>query len=110
MFLGWDVGDFNSLRSLNPSVILNKPYEPLPMGSATLQELYLLGQYESAWLQFQSEISHPQQLSVAEQFTESVLLVKLGKIRAGIQDILDLRLREYAHEIEQWRSLRHLNT
>ena len=110
VFLGWDVGDFNSLRSLNPSVMLNKPYEPLPMGSATLQELYLLGQYESAWLQFQSEISNPQKLSVAEQFTESVLLVKLGKIRAGIQDILDLRLREYAHEIEEWRSLRPLNT
>ncbi len=110
VFLGWDVGDFNSLRSLNPSVSLNKPYEPLPMGSETLQELYLLGQYESAWLQFQSEIANPQNLSVAEQFTESVLLVKLGIIRSGIQELLDLRLREYPHEIEQWRSLRHLDT
>ena len=110
VLLGWDVGNFDSLRSLNPSVNLNKPFEPLPMGSETLQELYLLGQYKSAWVQFQSEISNPQDLSVAEQFTESVLLIKLGKIRSGIQNILDLSQKEYPHKIAQWRSLRYLDT
>ncbi|MDJ0574502.1 MAG: transglycosylase SLT domain-containing protein [Xenococcaceae cyanobacterium MO_234.B1] len=110
VLLGWDVGDFTSLRSLNPSLSFPKHHEPLPMGSETLQELYLLGQYESAWIQFQSEIANPQQLTVAEQFTESVLLVKLGKIRSGIQGILDLSQREYPQEIAQWRSLRNLDT
>ena len=109
VLLGWDVGDFNSVRALNPEVTLNKPYEPLPMGSETLQELYLLGQYESAWIQFQSEISNAQDLTVAEQFTESVLLIKLGKIRSGIQNILDLSQKEYPHKIAQWRSLRTLD-
>ncbi|MDJ0650858.1 MAG: transglycosylase SLT domain-containing protein [Xenococcaceae cyanobacterium MO_188.B19] len=110
VLLDWDVGDFDSLRSLNPNISLNKPYEPLPMGSETLQELYLLGQYESAWVQFQSEISNPQDLSVAEQFTESILLIKLGKIRSGIQNILDLSQKEYPHKIAQWRSLRNLDS
>ncbi len=110
VLLGWDVGDYNSLRPLNPQVNLHKPFEPLPMGSETLQELYLLGQYESAWIQFQSEISNPQDLTVAEQFTESVLLIKLGKIRPGIQNILDLSQKEYPHQIAQWQSLRYLDT
>ncbi|MDJ0533131.1 MAG: transglycosylase SLT domain-containing protein [Xenococcaceae cyanobacterium MO_207.B15] len=110
VLLGWDVGDFNSLRSVNPSLSFPQEHEPLPMGSEILQELYLLGQYESAWIQFQSEIAHPQSLTVAEQFTESVLLIKLGKIRSGIQSILDLRLREYPQEIAKWRSLRQLDT
>ncbi len=110
VLLGWNVGDFDSLRPLNPSIDNTQNYEPLPMGSETLQELYLLGQYELAWLQFQSEIANPQNLTVAEQFTEGVLQIKSGKIRSGIQNILDLSQKEYPQEINQWRSLRNLNT
>ena len=110
VLLGWDVGDFDTLRPLNPSLSFAPNHEPLPIGSDTLQELYLLGQHELAWRQFQSEIANPQNLTVAEQFTESVLLIEQGKIRSGIQGIIDLSQREYPQEIAQWRSLRQLNT
>ena len=104
--LGHDVGDFNSLRSLQPPLKLESHYELLPFGSPVLQELYLLGQYQDAWIRLQEEITNPQQLTVAQQFTEGLLLVKQGKIRPGIQNIWNLAQREYPLEQEQWRTLR----
>jgi soluble lytic murein transglycosylase len=110
VMLGWNVGDFNQLRSLAPTLDLAKTYEPLPMGSAALQELYLLGQYDDAWLLLQSEIEHPQQTSVNEQFTEGVLLLELGQYSQGMQQIWDLTKRETTQELEQWRALRQTKT
>jgi soluble lytic murein transglycosylase len=104
------VGDFNQLRSLSPTLDLAKTYEPLPMGSAALQELYLLGQYDDAWLLLQSEIDRPQQTSVNEQFTEGVLLLELGQYSQGMQQIWDLTKRETPQELEQWRALRQTKT
>ena len=104
--LGWDVGDFSNLRQLNPSLEITNPYVPLPMGSEALQELYFLGQYEDAWQLLQSEIVHSQQLSVNEQFTEGLILLKLGRISDGMQEILELSKREEPQGIKQWQSLR----
>lgn len=110
VMLGWDVGDFNQLRSLAPALDLTKTYEPLPMGSAALQELYFLGQYDDAWLLLQSEIEHPQQTSVNEQFAEGVLLLELGQYSQGMKQIWDLTKRETTQELEQWRALRQTKT
>ncbi|MEN9517913.1 MAG: soluble lytic transglycosylase [Cyanobacteriota bacterium] len=110
VMLGWNVGDFNQLRSLSPTLDLAKTYEPLPMGSAALQELYLLGQYHDAWLLLQSEIEHPQQTSVNEQYTEGVLLLELGQYSQGMQQIWDLTKRETPQELEQWKALRQTKT
>jgi soluble lytic murein transglycosylase len=110
VMLGWDVGDFNQLRPLFPTLDLAKTYSPLPMGSAALQELYLLGQYHDAWLMLQSEIERPQQTSVNEQFTEGVLLLELGQYSQGIQQIWDLTKRETPQELEEWRVLRQSKT
>ena len=104
--LGHDVGDFDSLRNLQPPLKLESHYEPLPFGSPILQELYLLGQYQDAWIRLQEEITNPQQLTVAQQFTEGLLLVKQGRIRPGIQNIWNLAQRESPLEQAQWRSLR----
>ncbi len=110
VMLGWDVGDFTQLRSLSPDLDLTKTYSPLPIGSQTLQELYLLGQYYDAWLMLQSEIAQPQQLTVDEQFTEGVLQLELGEYSAGMQSIWDLTKRETPQELEQWKALRRTNT
>jgi soluble lytic murein transglycosylase len=110
VMLGWNVGDFNQLRSLAPTLDLTKTYEPLPMGSAALQELYFLGQYDDAWLLLQSEIEHPQQTSVNEQFAEGVLLLELGRYSQGMQQIWDLTKLETTQELEQWRALRQTKT
>ena len=104
--LGLEVGDFKNLQNLKPRLEFKQHYQPLPLGSATLQELYLLGQHQEALIQLQSELANPQHLSVNEQFTEGLLLVKLGQNRAGIRFIWDLAQRENSQEQEQWRSLR----
>ena len=106
VMLGWDVGNFTQVRSLTPNLDLSKTYRPLPVGSPALQELYLLGQYHDAWLLLQSEIEHPQQMSVNEQFTEGVLRLELGQYSQGMQQIWDLTKRETPQELAQWRDLR----
>ena len=106
VMLGLEVGDFKNLRDFKPKLEFKSNYQPLPVGSETLQELYLLGQDQDALIQLQSELSNPQQLSVKEQFTEGLLLVKLGQNRSGIQAIWSLAQRENSQEREQWRSLR----
>jgi len=106
VMLGLEVGDFTNLRNFKPRLEFKQNYQPLPVGSATLQELYLLGQDQEALIQLQSELANPQHLSVNEQFTEGLLLVKLGQNRAGIRSIWNLAERENSQEQKQWQSLR----
>ena len=106
VMLGWDVGDFDSLRPLSPSLDLSSVYQPLPINSPALQELYLLGQYYDANVMLQKEIELPQQLSVNEQFSEGVLKITLGEYSAGMQEIWDLTKRETPQELAEWKALR----
>jgi soluble lytic murein transglycosylase len=104
--LGWNVGNFTSLRSLNRPLKFVESYAPLPLTSETLQELYLLGQYQDAWTLLQSEIERPQQPKVQEQFAEGLLLLKLGNTSLGMLHIFDLAQREDPLEIKTWQFLR----
>ena len=104
--LGWEVGDFTTLRSLSPTLDLAKRYSPLPAGSPALQELYLLGQDRDAWLLLQSEIQQHQRLTVDEQFTEGILKLELGRYSEGMQEIWDLTQRDTPQDIQQWQALR----
>ncbi|HEY9806866.1 MAG TPA: tetratricopeptide repeat protein, partial [Candidatus Obscuribacterales bacterium] len=63
--LGWNVGDFGSVRQLQPQVVRSSQPTPLPAGSATLQELYQLGQSQDAWALWQAEFKTPTQPTVA---------------------------------------------
>ena len=110
VMLNWDVGNFQQVRSLTPALDLSKSYRPLPIGSPALQELYLLGQHHDAWLLLLSEIEHPQQISVNEQFSEGVLRLELGQYSQGMQEIWDLTKRETPQEISAWRTLRQTET
>ncbi len=78
VYLDWDVGDFKTVRTLMPEVVVPPRRSPLPAGSATLQELYLLGQDQSAWSQWQTEFSNHRQPTVSEQFTDGVLRLGVG--------------------------------
>ena len=106
VMLGWDVGDFDKLRPLTPNIDLSSVYHPLAVGSAVLQELYLLGQHYDAYVMLQKEIELPQQLSVNEQFSEGVLKIALGEFSGGMQKIWDLTRRETPQELKQWKALR----
>ena len=82
VWLGWDVGDFTTVRNHRPQLALPAQRPHLPAGSETLQELYLLGQDQDAWRLWQTEFTNPQQPTVAEQFTD-------GLMRLGVGDNLD---------------------
>ena len=82
--LGWDVGDFQTVRQKSPSLVSAPARSPLPKGSAMLQEFYLLGQDEEAWRLWRMEFQTQQDPTLAEQFTDGVLHVGVGHYLYGI--------------------------
>ena len=106
--LGWDVGDFTSVRSLQPQVIQSKMTTP-PGGSVVFQELYQAGLEDEAWGQFQVEISNQEQLSVNDEFTQGLMRLDRGKNLRGINQIWFLESRNnspISSDREQWRILK----
>ncbi|MTJ06258.1 transglycosylase SLT domain-containing protein [Anabaena sp. UHCC 0204] len=131
--LGLNVGNFNNIRLMNPTII---PYQrPVPpAGSQTFQELYLLGQDRDAWQQWKTEVNQKTEPSVAEQFTEGLMSFTKGDYLIGIDKISKLEDRKtptdkaeyqalsqqsiywqarypfpYFKEIEKWSTSRQLN-
>ncbi|ADI64228.1 transglycosylase SLT domain-containing protein [Trichormus azollae] len=102
--LGWDVGDFNNLRLMNPEII--PPQRPVPTaGSDAFKELYLLGQDHDAWLEWESEFKNKSQPTVAEQFTEGLMRLAKGENLSGITKISKLEDRETPAEYEEYAAL-----
>ncbi|MEM7795583.1 MAG: transglycosylase SLT domain-containing protein [Cyanobacteria bacterium P01_C01_bin.118] len=106
VLLGWNVGDFNSVRYLTPEVRLPQQREPLPAGSDTLQLLYRLGQDADAWSLWQTEFSNVQDPTVAEQFTDGVLRVGVGDNLDGIFMLTSLAWRDEAAEKAEYQKLK----
>ena len=96
--LGWEVGDFRTVRSLQPEISLPAQRQPLPTGSQTLQELYLLGQDRDAWTLWQAEFDNAQAPTVEEQFTDGVLRVGAGDNLDGIFMVSSLSWRNKTEE------------
>lgn len=105
-FLGWDVGDFTTVRDLTPEVVPVQARAVPPAGSATLKELYQLGQNVDALSLWQTEFKNVQQPTVAEQFTDGLLRLGVGDHQVGINRIWNLSLRETPEERSQWQELR----
>ena len=129
--LGWDVGDFTTVRDKVPQVVKAGKIPP-PGGSKTFQELYKLGLEEEAWAQFQTEISDKPngqgvspdrrlsttgdaeasrasqrtELSVADDFTKGLLKLHQGKNLRGINQIWSLQDRDTPKDKQQWQQLR----
>ncbi|MBD2773606.1 transglycosylase SLT domain-containing protein [Iningainema tapete] len=102
--LGLNVGNFNSVRQMNPQVVpLQRPLPPA--GSNTFKELYLLGQDRDAWLQWQTEFQNKMQPTVAEQFTEGLMRLVKGENLNGIDKISKLEDRETPEEQAQYNAL-----
>ncbi|WP_201278971.1 transglycosylase SLT domain-containing protein [Leptolyngbya iicbica] len=99
--LGWEVGDFQTVRSLQPDIALPTQRQPLPAGSDKLQELYLLGQDKDAWTLWQVEFENAQDPSVTEQFTDGVLRVGVGDNLDGMFMISSLDWRDAPDEQAQ---------
>ena len=103
--LGWDVGDFTTVRYQVPEVVKVKNITP-PGGSETFQELYQLGLKSEAWAQFQTEISDQTELSVADEFTSGLLKLHQGKNLRGINQIWYLQEQNNPEDIQAWQQLR----
>ncbi|MBD2627733.1 lytic transglycosylase domain-containing protein [Trichormus variabilis] len=102
--LGLDVGNFNNLRLMNPEVVPHQ--RPVPTaGSETFKELYLLGQDRDAWLQWETEFQNKDKPTVAEDFTEGLMLLAKGENLIGIDKISKLEDRETPAEIAEYTAL-----
>ncbi|MEM9164602.1 MAG: transglycosylase SLT domain-containing protein [Cyanobacteria bacterium P01_F01_bin.4] len=108
--LGWDVGDFQSVRDRNPAVTLPSQRFPLPAGSDTLQELYQLGQDNDAWRLWQLEFKNEQDPTVAEQFTDGILRLGVGDNLDGIFMVSSLAWRDAPDEQQEYQSLKQTPT
>lgn len=104
--LGWDVGDFKTVRFENPVVELPHQRTPLPAGSATLTELYLLGQDQPAWRRWQTEFSDRQQPSVAEQFTDGLMRLGQGDNLMGIYMVSNLATLDAPQDKAEYQQLK----
>lgn len=104
--LGWNVGDFNTVRSLNPQVQKPATRPELPAGSPALKELYQLGQDRDAWAYWQVEFQNRIKPSIVEQFTDGVMRLGVGDNLDGIYMVGSLRDREKPEEKAQYQQLR----
>jgi soluble lytic murein transglycosylase len=104
--LGWEVGDFTSVRELKPSIKRPETRPDLPTGSPTLKELYQLGQDRDAWAQWQVEFKDSMQPPVAEQFTDGIIRSGIGDYLDGIFMVSYLSQRESPQERSDYQSLR----
>lgn len=105
VMLGWDVGDFNSVRQRDPKVEWPAKRPSLPVGSAALQELYQMGQGKDAWRLWQAEFENRVNPTVAEQFTDGLLRLNMGDHLQGIAKISSLEDRENPEEQAQYKAL-----
>lgn len=85
--LGLNVGTFTTVRQMLPQVVRPVEKPLLPAGSEAMKELYQLGQKRDARSLWQAEFQNYIQPTVAEQFTDGVLLLGVGQNIQGITQI-----------------------
>ncbi|WP_439342029.1 transglycosylase SLT domain-containing protein [Vacuolonema iberomarrocanum] len=104
--LGWDVGDFTTVRYQQPDVQpLGHRITP-PVGSDALIELYKLGQDRDAYAHWQTEFTNAKEPSVSEQFTDGLMRLGVNDNLDGIYMISTLRRRTDPTEQAEYQSLR----
>lgn len=104
--LGWEVGDFKTVRFETPRVVLPGRRSPLPTGSATLQELYLLGQDRPAWERWQTEFANRQDPSVEAQYVDGLMRLGVGDNLDGIYQVSSLAWSDNPAEIAKYQELK----
>jgi soluble lytic murein transglycosylase len=104
--LGWDVGDFTTVRPKLPKVVNPEERPNLLAGSETLKELYQLGQDVDAWSQWQVEFKNVRQPTVAEQFTDGLMRLGVGNNLDGLFMVSSLSNREKSSEKTEYQILK----
>lgn len=104
--LGWDVGDFTTVRDRTPLVLQPEVLPNLPAGSELLKELYQIGQGVDAWKLWQIEFKNPMEPTVAEQFTDGLMRLAVGDNLDAIFMVGSLDQREKPEEKLQYQTLK----
>jgi soluble lytic murein transglycosylase len=104
--LGWNVGDFGTVRGLQPSIQQPKARPQLLAGSASLRELHQIGQDKDAWAGWQVEFQNRVQPSVGEQFTDGILRLGVGDNLDGIFMVGSLSDRDKPEDKLSYQALR----
>lgn len=110
VMLGWDVGDFTTVRQKLPQVVKPAQRAVPPAGSDVLKELYRLGQDWDAWAQWQTEFENPVQPSVGEQFTDGLMRLGVGDNLDGIFMVSSLAWRDQPEEKAAYKELKQQPT
>lgn len=106
VLLGLPVGDFNTVRKLEPEVVRPAERPLLPAGSDTLKELYQLHLDQDAWTLWQAEFQNRVQPTVTEQFTDGLLQLARGNHLEGISLVSTLEDRETPEDQTEYQKLR----
>jgi soluble lytic murein transglycosylase len=85
--LGWQVGDFTTVRNVRLPMIQPEFRMPLPAGSETLQELYILGQDREASDLWQFETRGKPLRSPNQIFTDGVMRIGVNDNIRGLRQI-----------------------
>ncbi len=104
-FLGWNVGDFTTVRYLEPQLKQLLPRPLLPTGSDTLKELHQLGQDRDAWELWQVEFTQVMAPTVAQQFTDGIMRLGVGDYLDGIFMLESLQWRDNPDDQKIYQSL-----
>ncbi len=104
--LGWNVGTFTTVRSLTPTVrdLAERPL--LPAGSDLTRELYALGMDEAAWRRWQMEFPDPMNPTVAEQYTEGLMLQVIGDYLDSLFMLSSLGWRDDPEELAEYEAFK----
>ena len=111
--LGLPVGDFTTLWQGRPTIQdpdqapeLSQTALTLQAGSPTLQELYRLGQYPTAWRFWQVEFTNRVTPTMAEQLTDGLVRVSVDDYLEGLFMLNSLAWREDPNDRAQYETLR----
>jgi soluble lytic murein transglycosylase len=104
--LGWNVGDFNTVRQMQPTIRQPQQRQALLAGSAAVRELHQIGQAQDAWGDWQVEYQNRIQPTVAEQYTDGIMRLGVGDNLDALYMVGSLSDREQAEDQKQYRSLR----
>ncbi|TVR11202.1 MAG: tail length tape measure protein [Phormidium sp. GEM2.Bin31] len=104
--LGWNVGTFTTVRSLTPTVdhVAERPL--LPAGSDLTGELYALGFDQAAWRRWQMEFPDPMNPTVAEQYTEALMLQVIGEYIDSLFMLSSLGWRDDPEELAEYEAFK----
>jgi soluble lytic murein transglycosylase len=105
VYLGWDVGDFTTVRQLSP--VVEKVNDRLipPAGSETLKELYAMGQDRDAWTEWQVEFTNRMEPSFEEQLTDGMMRMGVGDSLDGIYMLSNLADREKPEDRAKYQEI-----